>query len=128
VIVVDTSVWIAFFRGRRPVVETLTALLDADDVALPVAVRIEILGGARRAEQARLARLLAALPLLRPTDETWVLIEEWVVAAAARGEHFGVGDLLIGAIAAENDCKVWSLDGDFSRLEHLGFLSLLATT
>jgi tRNA(fMet)-specific endonuclease VapC len=123
VIAVDTSVWVEFFRGRQPVADKLVALLDADEVALPVLVRIEILSGARKSEQGRLARVLGALPLFLPTDATWARIERWVVGAGAAGQRFGLGDLLVGAIASENDCSVWSLDRDFARMAKLGFIS-----
>ena len=121
-IAVDTSVWIDFFRGRQPVADRLAAALDRDELALPVPVRIEILSGARRAERPRLARLLSALPLLSPSDETWRRMESWVATGAAAGHRFSAADLLVAAIAAENDCEIWSLDADFGRLARLGLV------
>jgi tRNA(fMet)-specific endonuclease VapC len=124
VIAVDTSVWIDFFRGRQPVADRVSAALDRDELALPVPVRIEILSGARRAERPPLARLLSALPLLFPSDETWRRMERWVSTGAAAGHRFGVADLLVASIAAENDCEIWSLDADFGRLARLGLVRL----
>lgn len=123
-IAVDTSVWIDFFRGRQPVADRVAAALDRDELALPVPARIEILSGARRAERPKLARLLSALPLLFPSDETWRRIEGWVSTGAAAGHRFGVADLLVAAIATENDCAIWSLDADFGRLARLGLVRL----
>jgi len=124
VIAVDTSVWIDFFRGRTPVVEKLAALLDRDQVTLPVPVRIEILSGARKAEGPRLGRLLSALPVLYPTDDLWRRMEGWVTAGSAAGQRFGVGDLLIAALAVEHGCTLWSLDRDFARMARLGMVAL----
>jgi predicted nucleic acid-binding protein len=102
----------------------LEALLDADEVALPVPVRIELLSGASRADRPRLRRALSSLPLVYPSDETWQTIDEWIERAAARGQRFGLGDLLIGALATEVGALVWSLDANFSRMERAGLLEV----
>ena len=124
-IAVDTSVWIDFFRGRDAVLGVhLENLLDADQVAVPAPVRIEILGGARKTELSRLRRVMDALPLLLPSPSAWSLIEGWTERAVGAGQHFGVGDLLVAAIAAENRASVWSLDGDFDRMAELGWIAI----
>lgn len=121
-VIVDSSVWIDFFRGKnRAVVEQLGDLLDQDQVGLAVPVRLEILTGARRAEVPKLRRVLSALPLLVPTEKVWSELEQWVVEARDRGERFAVVDLLIAAIAREQGASVWSLDLDFRRMAALGF-------
>ncbi|MBN2573249.1 MAG: PIN domain-containing protein [Deltaproteobacteria bacterium] len=123
-IVVDTSAWIDFFRGRSPLAEKLSLLLERDEVALPVPVRIEILSGAKRTERARLQRVLSALPVLYPTEASWRRMEDWVVAGATAGQRFGVGDLMVAALAVEHGCTLWSLDGDFGRMARLKMVAL----
>ena len=122
-IVVDTSVWVSALRSSAsPEAPALAALLDADAILLPVPVRTELLGGARSADRARLRRLLTALPLAYPTDETWRVMDEWAGQARDHGERFGVRDLLIAALARECGALVWSLDADFTRMARLRFI------
>jgi predicted nucleic acid-binding protein len=122
-IVVDTSVWIAALRSRTgDEARVLQQLLDADEVALPVPVRLEILGGASTADRARLRRSLSALPVLYPDESTWRLLDEWVERAAAAGQRFGFGDLLIAALTVENGSLIWSHDADFTRMQTLGLV------
>lgn len=124
-IVVDTSVWVAALRPKSsPEATILEQLLDADDVALAVPVRVELLSGAAKADRSRLRRALSALPVLYPSDESWSLIDAWVERAGDAGERFGFGDLLIGALAAETGSLVWSLDADFMRMRRLRFVDL----
>jgi predicted nucleic acid-binding protein len=124
-IAVDTSVWVAALRdGRSDEARVLRVLLDSDEVALPIPVRIEILAGASKRNLPRLRRTLSALPVVRPDDETWTTIETWIDRAGPRGQRFGFGDLLIGALAVQTGALVWSLDADFSRMSDAGFIDL----
>jgi hypothetical protein len=126
-ILIDTSVWIDYFRGADPrLVSHVQGLLEEDQVALAVPVRIELLGGCSLKVLPRLRRVLDALPVLFPTDTTWELMERWVEKATAKGERFGVADLLIAAIAAQRGLPLWSLDRDFVRMEKIGFVRVYA--
>ena len=124
-IVVDTSVWICALRSPDgPETAILRGLLDADEVALPVPVRSELLMGAAGAKRGPLADALSALPLLYPTDGTWRTLDSWSERAGARGHTFGLGDLLIAILAADAGALVWSLDRDFERLARMKLVQL----
>ncbi len=126
-IVVDTSVWVSVLRSREALeAAALVSLLDADEVILPVLVRVELLLGAPAIDRVPLRRRLSALPVSYPVDETWTRIETWVETSADAGYRFGVGDLLIAALASEQGALVWSLDRDFERMSQLKFVSLYA--
>ncbi len=128
-IVVDTSVWIAAFRNdQSKEARHLCTLLDADEVALPAPVRVEILAGASRADRTQLRRTLSALPVFYPSEATWSRIESWLDAISAAGAWFGMGDLLIAAISADREDAVWSLDSDFSRMDKLKLIKLYRST
>lgn len=115
-IAVDTSVWVAALRHDRAEAKILRSLLDDDEVLLPVPVKIELLSGTSRRQRAALRSALSALPVAYPTDETWRLMDAWTDRAAPAGVAFGVGDLLIAAIAHEAGALVWSLDDAFARM------------
>jgi predicted nucleic acid-binding protein len=123
VIVVDTSVWVNALRSTASTeAEIVGQLLDSDEVALAIPVRVELLSGASKSDRPRLRRALSALPILYPSDETWSLIDTWIDTAGAAGHQFGLGDLLIAALAHESGSLIWSLDADFTRMSRLGFV------
>lgn len=122
-IVVDTSVWIAARRKQR-VAEVLRSLLEADEVALALPVRLELLGGIPRHQRREFVRTCGALPQLYPTEDTWRMLTPWIETAADAGETFSIPDLLIASSTTEIGGLVWSLDKDFERMERLGFVSL----
>ena len=126
-VVVDTSVWVTVLSSRgAPEAASLTALVDTDEVIVPVLVRIELLAGCPSKDRRDLRHRLAALTAAYPDDDTWELADQWLDRASAAGLRFGVGDLLIAALAAERGALVWSLDRDFERMEKLGLVKLYA--
>jgi predicted nucleic acid-binding protein len=113
-------VWIAALRAAAgEEAKVLRGLLDADEVLLPVPVKVELLSGASTRDRARLRSALSALPLVYPTDETWALMDRWTDQAVRAGAAFGIGDLLIAAIAHDAGALIWSLDKAFKQLERL---------
>ena len=124
-IFVDTSVWIEALRSEESATSLhLVGLLDAGEVALSAPVRVEILVGASNRDNARLRRVLSALPLFFPTEQTWIRIEDWLERAGTAGERFGFADLLIAAIAADHQGTIWSLDSDFARMARVGLIEI----
>jgi predicted nucleic acid-binding protein len=123
VIIVDTSVWVTALRSATGAdAIALRSLVEADEVALPVPVRTELLMGTRAADRAKLEEGLSGLPLLYPTDQTWRTIDRWTMTAARAGHTFAIGDLLIAVLAAEIGGLVWSYDADFARMETLNLV------
>jgi predicted nucleic acid-binding protein len=124
-VVVDTSVWVAVLRSpSAPEAPLLAQLLDSDAVVLALPVRLELLSGTSTKDRGRLSKRLAAVAVAYPDEETWSVVERWVGTAAEKGQRFGVGDLLIAALAAERNALIWSLDADFERMARLKLIQL----
>lgn len=126
-IVVDSSVWIDVHRHpANPNAAVLRSLLDADEVALPLIVRLELVAGFSKRNRPALLRGLSGIPLLYPSDETWMLLHDWLPQATDRGRRFTLPDWLIAALTSEIGGLVWSLDEDFAEMERLKFVQCYA--
>ena len=122
-IVVDTSVFVDVMR--RPLTrraDTFRSLLDADEIALALPVRVELMSGVAKAHRRELRRGLSGLPVVVPSEDTWRMIERWVEPAADAGLHFSITDLLVAALAHELTALVWSLETDFTSMERIGLV------
>ncbi|QQR72776.1 MAG: PIN domain nuclease [Holophagales bacterium] len=116
-ILVDTSAWIAFFRGDPVAVERLDSRLAGGDVGICGPVLAEVLSGAPTyAEGKRLERLLGALDWLALPLDVWRRAAEARFALARRGTQAALIDLLIALAAMEGDATLLTRDRDFERI------------
>ena len=121
-IVVDTSVWIGARRDAA-LARVLDALLDADEVAMALPVRLELWAGAARRDRRTLDAAFSALAQVVPDDDTWREMAAGIERAADAGERFAFVDMLIATLATGSGALVWSLDSDFERMERLGLVA-----
>jgi predicted nucleic acid-binding protein len=120
-IVVDTSVWVDFFRDApSPRVELLVELIASDaGVSLTDVILTEILQGVRDDRQAsRVERRMRAFDILRLQG-----LEDFTRAAAlyrlARGQGVTIRralDCLIASVCVREDVPLLHADADFDRL------------
>jgi len=115
---VDTSVWIQFFRQRNPL--DLASVVPFDEVVICLPVMQEILQGFRDEQAYRVARdsLLAVPCVESPLDQS-VFLEAADLYRRARRAGFTVRsgvDCLIATCAIRNELVVLHQDRDYTAL------------
>lgn len=128
-ILVDSSVWIAYLRDDgTPAVDALAGLLDAGaETAITEPVMMELLAGARRpAEFARVEALVNGLPLMRIEPATDYPDAARLYRASAMNGHpiRSLNDCLIAAVALRRDVPLLQQDRDFAYLAEISPLRL----
>ncbi len=124
-ILVDSSVWIAYFRGQRtPSTASLTKLADRDSILVGDIILLEILLGARDDRHAAMIekamRCYEILPLL---DDELAVRAAWNYR---RLRSLGITirktvDLIIGTFCIERGHRLLHDDRDFLPMAaHLG--------
>ena len=117
-ILVDTSAWIDFFRGRIPLADDVENLLVEDRVAICGPVESEVRRGlADTRERRRVIPLLQAChPLSQPPD-LWEAAGDLGFALRRKGSTVKTLDLLIAVFALHHEVRVLTGDSDFSLIQ-----------
>ncbi len=86
--------------------------------AISPVIRMEVLAGAKDQQAyAAWSKLLALHPSLPITEEVWSLAIPMGFGLKARGITVSFQDILIAANAIVSDCRLWTYDRDFERIQ-----------
>ena len=112
-ILVDSSVWIEFFRPQRSIhqayLSELIPLPEAIGVAGPVLQ--EVLQGIRDDEAfRRVAESLCRFPVVHPDTETYVTAARLYRTLTIKRLAVPPGDLTIAALAIQHGVELYTLD------------------
>lgn len=109
-ILVDTSVWIEFLRGKPNFVNIMARLIEENQIAAVECIFGELLQGAKGAREKNiLTGYWAELPKI---DESEIWIEAGLLSLKGKWITKGVGliDLAIVSAARKNELAIWTLD------------------
>jgi predicted nucleic acid-binding protein len=116
-IIADTCIWIEYFRGKGPVSEALLGLIQGGQIRITGPVVYELLQGAKTKKDADLIKEIThALPRVAVTHETWLLAGDLFFDLKSRGVTLPPSDVLLSALAIENNCSLFTLDPHFNHL------------
>jgi len=124
-ILVDTSVWIDFFRRTatpawRPL---LADLIERDEAVLIDPIIAELRYGTRGDRGRGVVLDLARAVRRAPVDlDTWIACGDLGRTWRTQGRTLSVVDCLIAAVAARDGLLLWTLDEDFEPLVRAGLL------
>lgn len=120
-VIVDTSVWIEYFKGgHEPARAALRDLIRAEQAALVGVVLAELLQGCRTPKEAdTVLSKLAGLRFLETNFTTWKRTGELSASLRRKGITLPLSDLIIAALALEHHCQVYALDPHFERIPDL---------
>ncbi|NMC87072.1 MAG: PIN domain-containing protein [Candidatus Moranbacteria bacterium] len=120
-IIVDTCVWIEFFR--EPASEFtlhLKSLLRERKVIMVGMVMAEILQGVKTPKEASLVEQnLAKLPYLEITRDIWVTAGKMSSSLRRAESIIPLSDLIIAAIALSGNHEIFTVDQHFNKIDGL---------
>jgi hypothetical protein len=126
-ILVDTSAWVEFFRGRDPVAHAVDVAIASAEAALCGPVVTEIRRGLRASERRRVLPLLEGCALLEEPEDLWVAAGDLGAHLSRKGATVKTLDLLIATYAIAHSTLLLTVDADFQVIARAGVGLSLAT-
>lgn len=117
-VLVDSSVWIAYFKGTIPA-QFLHTLIDTNTICINDLILAELVPSIIHHEEFELKDLLLTITNI-PLKEDWNEIIEMQTVNLKNGiNNVGIADLLIAQHVKSNDLSLFSLDRHFQLMSPL---------
>ncbi len=125
-VLVDTSVWIDYFRSGHQSAE-LDILIDLDIIVTNDLILAELIPFLKLKHQVKVIQLLSEIKRI-PLKIDWddIIESQWLCLKSG-SNGIGIPDLIIAQNAAENSCEVFSLDKHFLMLSQILGVKLYQT-
>lgn len=119
-VLIDSSVWINYFRPGKSNVETgVNLLLDEDRVVLCGMVELEILQGIKGKEQSLVQDLFKSLHYIETIRDDFISAGMLLNQLRTKGITIPSSDCLIATQCIRAHCSLFTLDNDFKHIRTL---------
>lgn len=116
-ILVDTSIWIEYFRPDTATGNLLETLLTENSVVTCGIVLFELMQGVKSdKEKTVVMNALSGLPYLEMNEQLWLKSAELSSSLKKKGLTLPLSDIFIAAIAIEHNLSVFTLDKHFEQI------------
>ena len=126
-ILVDTSVWIEYFRNQSPVfVGYVAEVVKTREICVPRIILAELMQGAKsEKELSVIAEFMGAFSIIDQTDQTWIKAGRLSYELRKKGKNVNQTDCYIAVIAQENSCTLFTLDRHFKDIRQYTGIDLI---
>ncbi|HYA12238.1 MAG TPA: PIN domain-containing protein [Thermodesulfovibrionales bacterium] len=116
-VLVDTSVWIEFFKQHSETGDKLSELIIKNVVWTCGIVLFEIIQGVKTEdEKATLLETLLILPYVEMTQPLWQKAGELSATLKKKGVNLPLSDIFIATICLEHKLSIFTLDKHFEQI------------
>jgi hypothetical protein len=119
-ILIDTSVWIDYFKGRSDnIARHVDTILTENNIYVPKVVIAELIQGCKSEKEVSIIEeFLDAFFIIDNSENTWIKAGKLSFLMKKRGKTVNLTDCFIAVIANENDCKILTLDKHFNDIKN----------
>lgn len=127
-VLIDTSVWIAYFQAHAPagVLEKVDELLSDGDIHVPKIVLAELIQGAHSEKNLEVIReFVEAFTIIGEGTDTWLEAGRLSFTLKKKGKTINLADCYIAILAKEHKCSILTLDKHFKEIQKETGLKML---
>lgn len=126
-VLVDTSVWIDFFRRTEPSYGIVMQLMSDNRICILGIILAELMQGAKSERELSVLRDVASVfPFLPESARTWQAAGELAFKLRRKGLTIGLSDCYIAAAAAEGNVAILTGDGHFMKIKDVAKIRLFS--
>ncbi len=117
-VLIDTSVWIAYFRNTSvELSKRVESLMTEAEICVPKIVLAELLQGAKSEREIKtIESFFGAFIIVDQGEHTWVNAGKLAYLLKRKGKTVNLADCYIAAIAHEQQCAILTLDEHFKDI------------
>jgi len=118
-VLIDTSVWINFFRDKSPTFsQKVDEFLAKNEIYVPTIVVAELIQGSKSDREVMAVKeFLEAFHIIDQKEDTWIKAGELSYQLKKNGKRVNLADCYISIIAKENGCQIFTLDDHFKDIK-----------
>lgn len=117
-VLVDTSVWIEFFRKKNPYYNIVLDLIDSDSVVCIGIVFAELLQGAKSAKELNtIKEFLYVFDFLPESEKLWEHAGELSFNLQRKGKSAGLSNCYIAVVTKAYNTKLLTTDKHFDIIK-----------
>ena len=118
-ILIDTSVWINFFRDETPSFsQKVDEFLSKNEIYVPKIVVAELIQGSKSDREVMAVKeFLEAFHIIDQKEDTWIKAGELSYQLKRKGKRVNLADCYISIIAEEYGCQIFTLDEHFKDIQ-----------
>jgi len=109
-IIIDTSVWIEYFKGNEKYLDLIQKLLEKNEIITIELIFAELLQGARNKREAEMLKSYYGLIPKAEIENLYILAGEFSQRKKLISKGIGLIDSCIITATIFSDSRLWSLD------------------
>ena len=126
-ILIDTSVWIEYFRSKSSsVAQKVDRILEEDEIYVPKLIIAELMQGSRsKKELSIIEDFFDAFHIIDQKEDSWIKAGSLSYKLKKKGKNINLFDCYIAVIAQEYGCIIFSLNRHFKEMQSLIDVSMI---